>query len=94
MSPKLLVENKNYPYAVISRDILWDERLSWAARGVMAYILSYDNDGEYPLNIYSVVCCTKGNSTHESTENIEEILKELNDAGYIEINGREEFTDY
>ena len=91
--PKLLTENMNYSHAIINASILCDERLSWAARGVMAFILSYNNL-EYPMDIYSIRCATKGHSTHEVTENIEDILKELEAAGYIQSDGSGDFTDY
>jgi hypothetical protein len=68
--------NKTNKYSVISNEPLSDERLSWAARGVMAYLLTKPDD-------WVVRNKDLENSGGVGKKKIKRIIKELKDAGYI-----------
>lgn len=69
-------KNRANPYAQIHRGVLEDSRLSWAARGVMAYLLAKpDNWVVQPGDLQRNGRCGR--------DAIRSIFKELEDCGYL-----------
>lgn len=73
-SPK----NKENPYAQIARSALRDKRLSWKARGILAYTLS--NADDWKIYISEL----EKHSDKDGRESTGNGVKELIDLGYIE----------
>ena len=71
------VSHGHDPYAVIDRRPLEDERLSWAARGVMGYLLAKPDD--WALRIEDLR--RRGDLGRDA---LYRILKELQRYGYLE----------
>jgi len=70
-------KNKDNPYVMIDKTAISDERLSWKAKGVLAYLLSLPDNWE----IY--VTEIEKHST-DGEKSLRSGLKELEDAGYLE----------
>ena len=64
-------------YTVISNDAVRDSKLSWAARGLHHYLLSFPDDWE--VNVKHLVC----SSEKDGNNKIYSLLKELRAAGYV-----------
>jgi DnaD/phage-associated family protein len=69
------VEKKNN-YVVLDKGFLNDRRLSWQAKGLLAYMLSLPNDWVFSLNDLK----NRSRNGRDSTNNI---IKELQEFGYI-----------
>jgi hypothetical protein len=65
------------PYVMIRRDTLQDEKLSWEARGMLAYLLSKPNDWEVKPDDLQQKC---------GKDKTYRILSELKTAGYVKHN--------
>lgn len=72
------VKDKDHPYVVINRGFANDDRLSWEARGVLAYLLTKPDHWEVrPEDLMT-------QSPNAKKDKIYRILKELELCGYIE----------
>ncbi len=67
--------DKKNPYVMIRRAVPQDKRLSWEARGVMAYLLSKPDDWSIQANDLRQHC---------GRDKVYSILKELTENGYLE----------
>lgn len=70
--------NAKRQYVAISNDTIRDNRLSFAARGLLAYILSFSND--WVITRSRLIAAT-GATEYE----IKKLMKELTDNGYCRI---------
>lgn len=68
---------KNSNYVVMNRTALNDKRLSWKAKGIMAYLLSMPDDWVFYMDEL-VTHATDGKASFQSG------FKELKDCGYVE----------
>ena len=69
---------KNKNYTVMSNYHLRDKTLSYKAKGMLSFMLSLPEDWDYSLN--GLVTVSK-----EGIKSIRNILKELQDSGYLEV---------
>lgn len=69
------VHNGDHPYTVITKSALEDERLSWAARGVLAYLLCKPDNWKTVKDLIG-----KDRSERDA---IQSALKELEECGYL-----------
>lgn len=74
----LRITKRENPYAQIDKRCLNDNRLSWRARGILAYLLSKPNDWEVVVNDL-----VKGGK--EGREAVQAALIELKNLGYASI---------
>lgn len=72
------VEHREQPFAQIERATLQDERLSWRARGLLAYLLSLPAD--WHINFTDLARRSPG-----SAYQVRETFKELQEEGYAEL---------
>ena len=70
------VEHRRDPYVVIDRRPLEDERLSWAARGLLAYLLAKPDDWELRVSDLR----RRGDLGRDG---VHRLLKQLQTLGYI-----------
>ncbi|MTV47741.1 hypothetical protein GJ688_01930 [Heliobacillus mobilis] len=70
------VEKRSNPYAMIDKGVLNDKRLSWRAKGLLAYLLSKPDD--WRVNINDLV-----NQSKDGRDAVYATLQELEEAGYI-----------
>lgn len=77
--PTIRREKRENPFTQISRDTLQDKRLSWQARGMLAYLLSKP-DG-WQTNVWALV----DESPSAKRDAVRGILTELKALGYIEL---------
>ena len=73
------VEERDLPYAQIERACLGDARLSWAARGLLAYLLSKPQNWE--VRREELVHA----STHDGRYVVQKLLTELAHFGYAKL---------
>lgn len=77
MSGIIRVKKKRNPFVTIDKTPLLDERLSWKARGIMAYLLTKPDDWEVSIcNLVNV-------SKHDGKKAAQSGIKELEEAGYV-----------
>ena len=80
-----IVKREN-PYVQIDKRAIEDKRLSWRAKGILAYLLSKPND-------WTVRCEDIENHGTEGRDAVRSAMRELRDAGYASLentaNGRE-----
>lgn len=74
-----VVKNKDNPYVMLNKDFLNDNRMSWRAKGLLAYLLSKPDDWEV------MICDLVAKST-EGKSIVYNTLRELINIGYIERN--------
>jgi hypothetical protein len=80
--PKRIVRaTKGHPYFTMCRETAQNKELSWAARGVLAYLLSKPDDWEIQVTDLQQGC---------GRDKVYAILKELDDAHYL---SREQIHD-
>ena len=72
------IKKRENPFAMIDRTALEDSRLSWRARGVLAYLLSKPDDWE--VSVQNVI-----NKGKEGREAIRAVFRELSKFGYCEL---------
>jgi len=70
-------KDREHPYTMVSNKLANDERLTWAARGMMLYLLSKPDDWCIQLN--DLISRSPGGLIHTRT-----ILSELESFGYVE----------
>lgn len=70
------VQHRRHPYVVIDRRPLEDERLSWAARGLLGYLLAKPDDGQ--LRVSDL--CRRGDLGRDG---VRRLLQQLRDLGYL-----------
>jgi uncharacterized phage protein (TIGR02220 family) len=75
----MIIRNKSPRYTVIPNQLLEDERITWEAKGILAYLLSKPDAWE--LNASHLI-----GFGHAGREKIYRVLKELQDAGYASHN--------
>ena len=86
------VHDEQNPYFIMRRDSAQDDKISWEARGVLAYILSKPDDWVVQVKDLQQKKCGR--------DKVYRILDELKSAGYLERerrqieNGRFEWGDY
>ena len=71
------VEHRRHPYVVIDRRPLEDERLSWAARGLLGYLLAKPDD--WQLRVPDL--CRRGDLGRDAVLGL---LQQLRMLGYLE----------
>ena len=77
MSDRIIkIHKRESPYAQIDKDILRNEKLSWKAKGLLAYLLSLPHDWKVHLNEV-VKHSTDGATSTRSA------FKELRESGYV-----------
>ncbi|TDE87362.1 hypothetical protein [Deinococcus sp. S9] len=69
-------KGRDNPFAQIPRILLQNEELTFAARGLMAYVLSRPDD-------WTVMVCDLINQSPSGRDAVRSILRELQDYGYI-----------
>lgn len=67
---------KNANYVVMNRTVLSDDRLSWKAKGIMAYMLSMPDDWTFYLSELM-------NHSTDGEKSFRNGFKELKDSGYV-----------
>lgn len=73
----MIIRNPNAKHhAIINSRLLEDSRLSWAARGVLAYLMAWP-DGE------EVLAAHLFHASPDEQQDIESALDELTTVGYI-----------
>jgi hypothetical protein len=70
------VEHRRHPYVVIDRRPLEDQRLSWAARGLLGYLLAKPDD--WQLRVSDL--CRRGDLGRDG---VHSLLQQFQDFGYI-----------
>ncbi len=76
MNTIIRVSHRDAPYTVIDRRLLEDERLSWAARGILSYLLAKPDD--WKVNVADL--CRRGDLGRDS---VYKKLGELEKCGYL-----------
>ena len=76
MSGIIRVAHRRKPYAVIDRRLLEDQRLGWAARGLLGYLLAKPDD--WQLRVSDL--CRRGDLGRDG---IRRVLQQLQDYGYV-----------
>ncbi len=75
--PRIIrVAHRCKPYAVIDRRLLEDQRLGWAARGLLGYLLAKPDD--WQLRVSDL--CRRGDLGRDG---IRRVLQQLQDHGYV-----------
>jgi len=70
-------KDKSNPYVMLNKEFLNDERLSWKAKGVLAYLLSLPDDWQiYEDEIYK--------HSKDGKDSLRSSIKELIEKGYID----------
>lgn len=85
-----VVKNREYPYVRMNKKTLSDKRLSWEARGMLAFLLSKPDD-------WTVMFNNLVNESPGGAHKVRRILKELQGAGYMarkreHVKGRYRWT--
>jgi hypothetical protein len=75
----MIVHRRSDHHAIVPIDCLEDQRLSWTARGVVACLVAF-SDGVEALLVH------RAHASADERQEIEEALRELEAAGYIEFN--------
>ena len=71
------VEHRRHPFVIIDRRPLEDDRLSWAARGLLGYLLAKPDD--WQLRVTDL--CRRGDLGRDG---VNRLLKQLRELGYLE----------
>lgn len=79
----MIQKNRHHPYVVLNTHFLDDPRLTWAAKGVLAYVLSQPDEETIRL-VQLVNCSPDGRGA------IEAALEELHTCGYVALNRAQE----
>ena len=74
-------KNSDITFTRIANDTLWDKRLSWGARGLLAYVLSKPDK-------YDMTYADLKRNSPAKDKALKTILQELSDFGYLNINER------
>ena len=69
-------KNKDRPYVMLNKQFLNDERLTWKAKGILAYLLSLPDDWK----IYEEEV---GEHSRDGIDSLRTAIKELISSGYI-----------
>ena len=79
-----IVKNKDNPYVMLNKEPLNDERLSWKAKGILAYLLSLPDDWQiYEEEVQR--------HSKDGLDSLNTGIKELIENGYIErLRSRDE----
>lgn len=91
---------KNDNFTVLPNDLLRDARISYEARGLLAFILSFPND--WKLNVSHLVKSggiSEDGHKHAGKDKVYRMLEELRSAGYLEgkprkVSGKYRGYDY
>jgi hypothetical protein len=85
--------DKKNPYAQINREILTDPYLSWAAKGLLVYLLSLPDNWKIQVIHLSKICKKRGGKE----DTIYSLLNELIEEGYCyrsqPLNEKKQFKD-
>jgi len=73
-----VIKDKNNPYVQINKTCLNDERLSWKAKGLFAYMLSLPDN-------WIIYQCELVNHARDGIDSVRAIMKELKKFGYLNI---------
>lgn len=76
--PIIRIQKRESPYVQIDRAALEDNRLSWKARGILAYLLSKPDD--WSIHLFDIV-----NHGTEGRDSVRSALKELETFGYAKL---------
>ena len=76
--PILRIQKRENPYAQIDKAALEDNRLSWRARGILAYLLSKPDN--WHIHVFDIV-----NHGPEGRDAVQHALKELEQFGYARL---------
>lgn len=83
--PIIRIKKRENPYVQIDRAAIEDNRLSWRARGILAYLLSKPD--EWHIHVHDIV-----NHGTEGREAVQKSLKELQKFGYAKLQARRNET--
>lgn len=75
----LKIKKKTNPYVMLDKGLLEDKNLSWKAKGLLSYLLSRPED--WKVKVKHLV-----NQSTDGRDAVYSILKELRNAGYIQLN--------
>lgn len=75
----LKIKKKTNPYVMLDKSLLEDKSLSWKAKGLLSYLLSRPED--WKVKVKHLV-----NQSTDGRDAVYSILKELRNAGYIQLN--------
>jgi DNA replication protein DnaC len=70
-----------YGFLILRNEVSNDKRLSWAARGLLVYLLSKPDD--WNVSVAQLVAETKESDNPLGRDGVYKILKQLIDAGYV-----------
>ena len=76
--PIIRIQKRENPYVQIDRAAIEDNRLSWKARGILAYLLSKPDD--WHIHIFDIV-----NHGPDGRESITTAMRELEKFGYAKL---------
>lgn len=79
------VANRHKPYSQLGNAMIRDGRLSWEARAILSYILSFPTDWQFSLGWF----CKE---TQTGRDKARRVVRELVDAGYC-VRGRQRKSD-
>jgi hypothetical protein len=86
-----------YGFLILRNEVSNDKRLSWAARGMLVYLLSKPDD--WNVSIAQLINETKDSGSALGRDGVYKVLNQLIDAGYVKrvsgkSNGQFSGTDY
>ena len=76
--PIIRIQKRENPYVQIDRAALEDNRLSWKARGILAYLLSKPDD--WSIHLFDII-----NHGTDGRDAVQGALKELEKFGYAKL---------
>lgn len=76
--PIIRIQKRENPYVQIDRAAIEDNRLSWRARGILAYLLSKPDD--WSIHIFDIL-----NHGTEGRDAVQAAMKELESFGYAKL---------
>lgn len=76
--PIIRIQKRENPYVQIDRAAIEDNRLSWKARGILAYLLSKPDD--WSIHLFDIV-----NHGTEGRDSVQAAMQELRDLGYAKL---------
>jgi len=72
-------------FYTVSKDISEDDRLSWAARGMLIFLLGKPDN--WTVSVAHLIKQTEGSQRSTGRDGVRAIIKELMDAGYMQADG-------
>lgn len=81
MSVVRIQHDKDKPYVMLNKASIQDVNLSWRARGLLAYLISLPDD--WKISVSHLKNVYQGNRKGNSRDSIYDILKELEECGYL-----------